>query len=131
MVTVERLEQLEKENKNLRLENADLMWERDGLRMTVDKLKEENQTLELWLDNKEKLNEEYRKQIDKYKSDLWEQYAEWWGLMDEIDYRKRECKKLKSEYEKYREHTLSVEWEPDLYEDVWSDELIYEEWLYD
>jgi predicted RNase H-like nuclease (RuvC/YqgF family) len=35
--------------------------------MVVEKLKEENQTLELWLDNKEKLNEEYRKQIDKYK----------------------------------------------------------------
>ena len=33
----------------------------------IDKLKEENQTLELWLDNKEKLNKEYRKQIDKLK----------------------------------------------------------------
>jgi predicted RNase H-like nuclease (RuvC/YqgF family) len=34
----------------------------------IDKLKEENQTLELWLDNKEKLNEEYRKEIEELKS---------------------------------------------------------------
>jgi predicted RNase H-like nuclease (RuvC/YqgF family) len=61
------MKKLREENKKLKLENADLMWERDGLKIAVEKLKEENQTLELWLDNKEKLNEEYRKQIDKYK----------------------------------------------------------------
>ena len=33
------------------------------------KLKEKVETLELWLDNKEKLNEEYRKQIDKLRTD--------------------------------------------------------------
>ena len=81
-------EWLDKENKWLRAEVEKLkieiwwlMWERDGLKMVVEKLhkeieeqdkeycklKKENQTLELWLDNKEKLNEEYRKQIDKLK----------------------------------------------------------------
>lgn len=59
---------LEKENENLKIEIGGLMWERDGLKIAVEKLKEENQTLELWLDNKEKLNEEYRKQLDKYKA---------------------------------------------------------------
>ena len=59
------IDDLREENKKLKLENADLMWERDGLKMVVEKLKEENQTLELWLDNKEKLNEEYRKLIWK------------------------------------------------------------------
>ena len=43
---VRKLEELEEENKNL---------------------KEKIQTLELRLDNKEKLNEEYRKQLDGYK----------------------------------------------------------------
>ena len=48
IVCVERIKQLEEENK---------------------KLKEKVETLELWLDNKEKLNEEYRKQIDKLRTD--------------------------------------------------------------
>lgn len=43
---VKRLDKLEEENKNL---------------------KEKIETLELRLDNKEKLNEEYRKQLDGYK----------------------------------------------------------------
>lgn len=43
---VKKLEKLEEENK---------------------KLKEKIETLELRLDNKEKLNEEYRKQLDGYK----------------------------------------------------------------
>lgn len=38
-----------------------------GLEEENKKLKEKVETLELWLDNKEKLNEEYRKQIDKLK----------------------------------------------------------------
>ena len=38
-------------------------------------LKEKIQTLELWLDNKEKLNEEYRKQLDKLRTD--NIYEEW------------------------------------------------------
>lgn len=43
---VDRIEKLEEENK---------------------KLREKIETLELRLDNKEKLNEEYRKQLDGYK----------------------------------------------------------------
>lgn len=43
---VRKIERLEEENKNLR---------------------EKIETLELRLDNKEKLNEEYRKQLDGYK----------------------------------------------------------------
>ena len=50
---VKRLEKLEEENRELSEENG--------------QLKEKIQTLELWLDNKEKLNEEYRKQLDGYK----------------------------------------------------------------
>ena len=48
-----RIAQLEEENKKLSEENG--------------QLKEEIKTLELRLDNKEKLNEEYRKQLDGYK----------------------------------------------------------------
>ena len=55
------------ENKKLNIKVASLEWEIKWLNSVIDKLKEENHTLELWLDNKEKLNEEYRKQIDKYK----------------------------------------------------------------
>ena len=65
----------EKKEQKLQIEIWWLMWERDGLKMVVDKLKEENQTLELWLDNKEKLNKGYRKQIDKLRTD--NIYEEW------------------------------------------------------
>ena len=77
--------QLEEENKKLNIKVASLEWEIKWLNSVIEKLKEENQTLELWLDNKEKLNEEYRKQIDKYKRQyehsMWEDdeliYEEW------------------------------------------------------
>ena len=63
----EKCAKLEEENKNLNIKVARLEWEIKWLNSVIKKLKEENQTLELWLDNKEKLNEEYRKQIDKLK----------------------------------------------------------------
>ena len=44
-----------------------LMWERDWLKMVVDKLHKEIETQDLRLDNKEKLNKGYRKKLDKYK----------------------------------------------------------------
>lgn len=75
MVCVERIKQLEEENKKLNIKVASLEWEIKWLNYTIEKLKEENQTLELWLDNKEKLNEEYRKQIDKLRTD--NIYEEW------------------------------------------------------
>ena len=64
---VEIVLKLEEENKKLNINVASLEWEIKWLNSVIEKLKEENQTLELWLDNKEKLNEEYRKQIDKLK----------------------------------------------------------------
>ena len=51
------------ENKKLNIKVASLEWEIKWLNSVIEKLKEENQTLELWLDRKEKLNEKYRKEI--------------------------------------------------------------------
>ena len=56
------------ENKKLNIKVASLEWEIKWLNSVIDKLKEENQTLELWLDRKEKLNEGYRKELEKLKS---------------------------------------------------------------
>lgn len=71
---VKKLEKLEEENRELRLENAKLRDRiitdenfEDKLDEENKKLKEKIETLELRLDNKEKLNEEYRKQLDGYK----------------------------------------------------------------
>lgn len=72
---VERCYELEEENKKLNIKVASLEWEIKWLNSVIEKLKEENQTLELWLDNKEKLNEEYRKEIDKLRTD--NIYEEW------------------------------------------------------
>ena len=58
---------LEAENKSLKEVIERLHKEIEEQDKEYCKLKKENQTLELWLDNKEKLNEEYRKQIDKLK----------------------------------------------------------------
>lgn len=64
---IKERDELREENKNLNIKVASLEWEIKWLNYTIEQLKEENQTLELWLDNKEKLNKRYRKQIDKYK----------------------------------------------------------------
>ena len=91
----EELSCLEEENKNLNIKVASLEWEIKWLNSVIDKLKEENQTLELWLDNKEKLNEEYRKQIDKLKLDGDECYQAMIFENDEVWFWKREMKKHK------------------------------------
>ena len=104
-----QIEQLEKENKNLKIELWWVQWERDGLKMVVDKLHKEIETLENELTLKENLNEELRKKIDKYKSDLLcfdDVRAEYENLQN-IN------KKLKAELDKYK------------------NDIIYEEWLYD
>ena len=62
MGTQEKLDRLEINYDYLKEENEKLEKENK-------KLKEKVETLELWLDNKEKLNEEYRKQIDKLRTD--------------------------------------------------------------
>ena len=66
--------ELREENKKLKsdLEECEcsMHYENDEVwyrKRECKKLKEKIQTLELWLDNKEKLNEEYRKQLDGYK----------------------------------------------------------------
>ena len=73
---IEKIVKLEEENKKLK---SDLAYERtmlDNVRAeyessqnVIKELKERIETLELWLDNKEKLNEEYRKQIGKLRTD--------------------------------------------------------------
>ena len=78
----DKYNQLEEENKKLK---SDLAFERtmldnvraeyESLQNVNKNLKEKVETLELWLDNKEKLNEEYRKQIDKLRTD--NIYEEW------------------------------------------------------
>lgn len=59
--------ELEQENKNLKLiqETNEKQIKNDIKER--DELREKIETLELWLDNKEKLNEEYRVELDKYK----------------------------------------------------------------
>ena len=76
MDTQEKLDRLEinydylkEENKKLNIKVASLEWEIKWLNSVIDKLKEENQTLELWLDRKEKLNEKYRKELKNYVYD--------------------------------------------------------------
>ena len=73
------------ENKNLNIKVASLEWEIKWLNSVIEKLREENQTLELWLDNKEKLNEEYRKKIDKlnYLERIVDIVPEWKGHIAE------------------------------------------------
>ena len=63
-----KINELGEENKKLNIKVASLEWEIKWLNYTIEKLKEENQTLELWLDRKEKLNEGYRKELEKLKS---------------------------------------------------------------
>ena len=65
----DKYKQLEEENKKLNIKVASLEWEIKWLNSVIDKLKEENQTLELWLDRKEKLNEKYRKELKSYVYD--------------------------------------------------------------
>ena len=62
----EYIEELEEENKKLNIKVASLEWEIKWLNYTIDKL---------------------HKEIE-------EQEAEWKWLFDEIDYRKREAKRL-------------------------------------
>lgn len=62
----DRLEELEEENKKLNIKVASLEWEIKWLNSVIDKL---------------------HKEIE-------EQEAEWGWLFDEIDYRKREAKRL-------------------------------------
>lgn len=72
---IEKIDELEEENKKLKEEKEFFYKSAKQFREENEKLKEKVETLELWLDNKEKLNEEYRKQIDKLRTD--NIYEEW------------------------------------------------------
>ena len=64
------VEILEKRGREIiQLEREIIQLEREIIQLEREnkKLKEKIETLELRLDNKEKLNEEYRKQLDGYK----------------------------------------------------------------
>lgn len=119
-VSIGMYKQLEEENKKLNIKVASLEWEIKWLNYTIEKLKEENQTLELWLDRKEKVNKSLReenkklkkyydrdkeelmescyslaRENDKLKSDLEECECSMHFENDEVWYRKREYKRLK------------------------------------
>ena len=103
----ELLHQEERKNKKLKEYQY---WAKDK----IEWLKEKIQTLELRLDNKEKLNEEYRKEID-YRHTVNQIIPEWmWNVAEETirDLQDR-IKELKAELDKYK------------------NDIIYEEWLYD
>jgi len=74
---------LEEENKKLKEYNKTqsevinnvFIPQKERLEEENKELKKKVETLEMWLDNKEKLNEEYRKKIDKLRTD--NIYEEW------------------------------------------------------
>ena len=66
-----------------------------SLQNVIKNLKEKVRFLEECLDRKEKLNEEYRKEIKGLKSDLWECECSFWFENDEVWFWKREYKRLK------------------------------------
>lgn len=96
-------------------------------------LKEKVETLELWLDNKEKLNEEYRKEIDLLKCQtLWpsELADSLYDADKTIEKLKEEIKEIEKNQE-YRYHRCMKAERQVQHSLGWDDELIYEEWLYD
>ena len=108
-------ERLEEENKKLNIKVASLEWEIKWLNYTIEKLKEENQTLELWLDNKEKLNEEYRDKIDLLN------YQSYWPseLADSLYDANKTIENLKAELSKYKKQYQHPMWFSDFW---WYDE---------
>ena len=73
----DKCDKLKEENKNLKELNKQMQENYDNLNDAYSEILEENnnlkekvETLELWLDMKEKLNEAYREEIDKLKIDL-------------------------------------------------------------
>lgn len=93
------------------------MAEITELENQIKKLKEKVETLELWLDNKEKLNEEYRKKIDelKFREDIADIVPEWEGHIAEEtiqDLQKRidELVWFEKEYHRSRDRIKKLEW---------------------
>lgn len=147
-LTQQYVEQLENMVKDLREKKLELEEENK-------KLEEKVETLELWLDNKEKLNEEYRKEIDLLKcQSLWPnelsdslydadktiKKLEWRiaNLKEEVEDSHKIIDKLREELSAYdREYFDEDKKASEIYKKQyqhslgWDDELIYEEWLYD
>ena len=98
------IEKLEEENKKLNIKVASLEWEIKWLNSVIDKLKEENQTLELWLDNKEKVNKSLREENEKLKKYYDRDKEE---LMESCYDLARENNKLKKDVD-YRHHRAMV-----------------------
>ena len=155
------MEDLEREIENLNEIIEKIKWKSKDRRIEIllkenQTLRENNQTLQLWLDNKEKLNEEYRKQIDKLKSDLSECECSMHFENDEVWFWKREYKRLKQRIKEHckgywnlfpedemkrqwkkadkkrKKEEIRVSRDEHSYDEIFGDdELIYEEWLYD
>ena len=91
----------------------------------LEELRKENKNLKDDLLHYIQREEEYRKQIDKLKSDLSECECSMHFENDEVWYWKRECKKLKAELDKYKKQYEHSMWDD---EEWWSrDEHSYDE----
>jgi len=99
-----RSRELEEENRKLNIKVASLEWEIKWLNSVIEKLKEENQTLELWLDNKEKVNKKLREGNEKLKKYYDRDKEE---LMESCYDLARENNKLKKDVD-YRHHRAMV-----------------------
>ena len=104
----EKIELLDNENMCLNAEIKDREEENKNL-------KEKVETLELWLDNKEKLNEEYRDKIDLLN------YQSYWPseLADSLYDANKTIENLKAELSKYKKQYQHPMWFSDFW---WYDE---------
>lgn len=126
-ILIQDLELADEEIRRLRKENKNLNEKLKRKEWIIANLRDDIQTLELWLDNKEKLNEEYRVKLDKYKKYYDRDKEE---LMESCYWLAKENKEL-IENEKYR-YSRCMKAERKIQHSLgWDDELIYEEWLYD
>ena len=108
---IEKIEQLEKENKNLRDYADNLDSENDNQAIEIEELKKENKNLtkcnlnlQEWLDNKEKVNKSLREENEKLKKYYDRDKEE---LMESCYDLARENNKLKKDVD-YRHHRAMV-----------------------
>lgn len=95
---------LQNVKEKLNIKVASLEWEIKWLNYTIDKLKEENQTLELWLDNKEKLKEK----LDKLQDEYDELYIEKCNASNQWKCCEAENKGLKEDVDFFRQCYLDL-----------------------
>lgn len=126
MQVMEYVEELEKEYKKLKEENKELKAYKSWyilLKERINGLIETQKRLTL---KKNELEEENK----KMKEELAEQIDGWNGLRDEIEYLKRENKRLKKDLEYYIKFYDEHDWPIDRWAYDNEDGLLYEEWLY-